>query len=87
MTGFPEFIYRNDELFVESVTLKQIAKEVGTPCYVYSRNALTRAYQEFDSAFSDRDHLICYAVKANSNIAILNLLARLGCGFDIVSGG
>jgi len=87
MTGFPEFIYRNDELFIESVPLKQIAEEVGTPCYVYSRNALTRAYQEFDSAFADRDHLICYAVKANSNIAILNLLARLGSGFDIVSGG
>ena len=87
MSGFPEFIYRNDELFIESVPLKHIAEEYGTPCYVYSRNALTQAYQAFDSAFSDRDHLICYAVKANSNIAILNLLARLGSGFDIVSGG
>ncbi|MDP3281996.1 MAG: diaminopimelate decarboxylase, partial [Nitrosomonas sp.] len=61
--------------------------EFGTPCYVYSRSALTQAYQEFDSAFANRDHLICYAVKANSNIAILNLLAQLGSGFDIVSGG
>lgn len=87
MSGFPEFIYRNDELFIESVSLQHIAKEYGTPCYVYSRNALTQAYQEFDSAFTDRDHLICYAVKANSNVAILNLLARLGSGFDIVSGG
>lgn len=87
MSGFPEFIYRNDELFIESVPLQHIAKEYGTPCYVYSRNALTQAYQEFDSAFTDRDHLICYAVKANSNVAILNLLARLGSGFDIVSGG
>ncbi|MBL8498941.1 diaminopimelate decarboxylase [Nitrosomonas sp. JL21] len=87
MSGFPEFIYRNDELFIESVPLKQIAEKFGTPCYVYSRNALTQAYQEFDSAFADRNHLICYAVKANSNIAILNLLARLGSGFDIVSGG
>lgn len=87
MSGFPEFIYRNNELYVESVSLKQIAAEFGTPCYVYSRSALTKAYQEFDAAFSGRDHLICYAVKANSNIAILNLFAQLGSGFDIVSGG
>jgi diaminopimelate decarboxylase len=87
MSGFPEFDYRNGELFVESVSLKQIAHEFGTPCYVYSRSALTQAYLAFDSAFAKRDHLICYAVKANSNIAILNLFARLGSGFDIVSGG
>ena len=87
MSGFPEFDYHNDELFVESVSLKQIAREFGTPCYVYSRAALTQAYQAFDAAFADRKHLICYAVKANSNIAILNLFARLGSGFDIVSGG
>ncbi|QOJ23675.1 MAG: diaminopimelate decarboxylase [Gammaproteobacteria bacterium] len=87
MSGFSEFDYRNNELFVESVPLQQIANEFGTPCYVYSRAALTQAYQAFDSAFADRDHLICYAVKANSNIAILNLFAQLGSGFDIVSGG
>ena len=87
MSGFPEFDYRNNELFVESVSLKQIAREFGTPCYVYSRAALTKAYQAFDAAFANREHLICYAVKANSNIAILNLFARLGSGFDIVSGG
>lgn len=87
MSGFPEFDYRNGELFVESVSLKQIAHQFGTPCYVYSRAALTQAYQAFDAAFANRDHLICYAVKANSNIAILNLFARLGSGFDIVSGG
>ncbi|MDO8895431.1 MAG: diaminopimelate decarboxylase [Nitrosomonas sp.] len=87
MSGFSEFIYHGNELYVESVPLKQIAEEFGTPCYVYSRSALTQAYQEFDSAFANRDHLICYAVKANSNIAILNLLAQLGSGFDIVSGG
>lgn len=87
MSGFPEFSYRNNALFVESVSLQQIADEFGTPCYVYSRAALTKAYQEFDAAFADRDHLICYAVKANSNIAILNLFAQLGSGFDIVSGG
>ncbi len=87
MSAFPEFIYHNDELFVESVPLKQIAEKFGTPCYVYSRSALTKAYQEFDTAFANRDHLICFAVKANSNIAILNLFAQLGSGFDIVSGG
>lgn len=87
MSGFPEVSYRNHELFVESVSLRQIADEFGTPCYVYSRAALTKAYQEFDAAFANRDHLICYAVKANSNIAILNLFAQLGSGFDIVSGG
>ena len=87
MSNFPEFIYHNDELFVESVPLKQIAEKFGTPCYVYSRSALTKAYQEFDTAFANRDHLICFAVKANSNIAILNLFAQLGSGFDIVSGG
>lgn len=87
MSGFPEFIYHNHELSVESVPLKQIAEEFGTPCYVYSRSALIKAYQEFDAAFVNRNHLICYAVKANSNIAILNLFAQLGSGFDIVSGG
>ena len=87
MSGFPEFNYRDNELFVESVPLRKIAETFGTPCYVYSRSALTKAYQEFETAFTGRDHLICYAVKANSNIAILNLFARLGSGFDIVSGG
>ena len=87
MSGFPQFVYRNRALCAESVPLQQIAEEFGTPCYVYSRAALTQAYQAFDTAFSNRDHLICYAVKANSNIAILNLFARLGSGFDIVSGG
>ena len=87
MSGFAEFNYHNNELFVESVPLKQIADEFGTPCYVYSRSALTKAYREFDTSFANRDHLICYAVKANSNIAILNLFAQLGSGFDIVSGG
>jgi len=72
---------------VESVSLDRIAVEFGTPCYVYSHATLTAAYREFDSAFAGRDHLICYAVKANSNLAILNLFARLGSGFDIVSGG
>ncbi len=72
---------------MESVSLERIAVEFGTPCYVYSHATLIAAYREFDSAFAGRDHLICYAVKANSNLAILNLFARLGSGFDIVSGG
>ncbi len=72
---------------MESVSLERIAVEFGTPCYVYSHATLIAAYREFDSAFAGRDHLICYAVKANSSLAILNLFARLGSGFDIVSGG
>jgi len=81
------FSRHDSELCVESVPLSRIAEEFGTPCYVYSHAALTAAYQGFDSAFAERDHLICYAVKANSSLAILNLFARLGAGFDIVSGG
>jgi len=87
VSGFPSFPYRNAKLCVESVALDRIAAEFGTPCYVYSRAALTAAYREFDSAFAGRDHLVCYAVKANSNLAVLDLFARLGSGFDIVSGG
>ena len=87
MNGFPSADYRNDILCLESVPLDQIARQYGTPCYVYSRAALVSAYKEFDGAFGAHDHLVCYAVKANSNLAILNLFARLGSGFDIVSGG
>ncbi len=87
MSSFPSFSYHSAKLHVESVSLERIAVEFGTPCYVYSHATLTAAYREFDSAFAGRDHLICYAVKANSNLAILNLFARLGSGFDIVSGG
>ncbi|SEL19952.1 diaminopimelate decarboxylase [Nitrosovibrio tenuis] len=86
MSGWP-FDYRSNRLWGESVPLDRIAEEIGTPCYVYSRAALAAAYEAFDAAFGGRDHLICYAVKANSNLAILNLFARLGSGFDIVSGG
>ena len=81
------FQHINGELHVESVPLSRIAGEFATPCYVYSRAALTEAYQSFDTAFAGREHLVCYAVKANSNLAILNLFARLGAGFDLVSGG
>lgn len=75
------------ELRAESVPLSQIADTFGTPCYVYSRAALEQAFHALDRAFGARAHLICYAVKANPNLGILNLFARLGAGFDIVSGG
>ncbi len=81
------FGYRNGELHAEDVPLSRIAAEFGTPCYVYSRAALTRAWREFDAAFAGRDHLLCYAVKANPNLGVLDVFARLGSGFDIVSGG
>ena len=81
------FEYRDRRLHAEAVPLESIAERYGTPCYVYSRAALTGAYRAFDGAFAGRDHLVCYAVKANSTLAVLNLLARLGSGFDIVSGG
>jgi len=81
------FSLRNGELFAEDVALSQIAAQFGTPCFVYSRSMLERAYRSYDQAFGSRPHLICYAMKANSNLAILDLFARLGSGFDIVSGG
>lgn len=81
------FNYRQHQLFAEDVAINEIALEFGTPCYVYSRATLERHWRAFDDAFGSHPHLICYAVKANSNLAILNLLARLGSGFDIVSVG
>ncbi len=81
------FAYRNGTLYAENVDLTQIAEQFGTPCYVYSRATLERHWHAFNTPLKDHDHLICYAVKANSNIAILNLFARLGSGFDIVSVG
>lgn len=81
------YAYLAGELHVENVALSRIAAEAGTPTYVYSRAALTEGYRSFDRAFEGRDHLVCYAVKANSNLAILDLFARMGSGFDIVSGG
>lgn len=81
------FEYRNGRLFCEEVALSRIADEVGTPTYVYSRDALERAYLDYAQALEGRDALVCFAVKANSNIGVLNLLARLGAGFDIVSLG
>jgi len=81
------FSYRSDTLYVEDVPLAEIARQYGTPCYVYSRAALTDAYRQLQDALGACDHLICYAVKANSSLAILNIFARMGAGFDIVSGG
>jgi diaminopimelate decarboxylase len=83
----PHFHYRDGRLFLEQVALDEIAGRFGTPCYVYSRTALTEAYQAFEQALSGTPHLVCYAVKANPNLAILNVFAKLGAGFDIVSGG
>ncbi|RVT42584.1 diaminopimelate decarboxylase [Rheinheimera sediminis] len=81
------FNYQNQNLFAEDVALADIAAEFGTPTYVYSRATIERHYKAFAEAAPSRDLLVCYAVKANSNIALLNLLARLGSGFDIVSEG
>jgi diaminopimelate decarboxylase len=81
------FDYLGDTLHVEGVSLSHVARQFGTPCYVYSRAAISSAFQAYDLAFGDRPHLICYAAKANSSLAVLNLLSRLGSGFDIVSGG
>jgi len=74
-------------LLCEGVPAAELAKQHGTPLYVYSQSAITESFEAWRSAFGDASHLICYAVKANSNIAILRLLASLGSGFDIVSGG
>ena len=80
-------VERDGELFVEQVALSEIAERFGTPCYVYSKALLVDAFEQYRRAFGAREHLILYAVKANSNLAILKLLADKGCGFDIVSGG
>jgi diaminopimelate decarboxylase len=81
------FSYQDGTLRAEKVPLAEIAKQFGTPAYVYSRAAIERGFREFSDACSGHDALICYSVKANSNLAVLNLLARLGSGFDIVSEG
>ena len=81
------FNYRNHQLYAEDVAVQNIADNYGSPCYIYSRATLERHWLAFDRAFGAHRHLICYAVKANSNIALLNVLARLGSGFDIVSLG
>ena len=81
------FNYKNDELYAEDVAVADLAKEFSTPCYIYSRATLERHWHAFDDAFGNQPHLVCYAVKANSNIGILSLFAKLGSGFDVVSLG
>ena len=81
------FTYRDNQLFAENVAIDAIVKQHGSPCYIYSRATLERHWNAFNDAFGSQAHLICYAVKANSNLGVLNVLARLGSGFDIVSIG
>ncbi|MDL2058729.1 diaminopimelate decarboxylase [Mesosutterella sp. AGMB02718] len=81
------FAYRGDALYCEDLPVSELASRYGTPLYVYGQKAIRTAYQEYDQAFGEHPHSIMYSVKANSNLAIVNLLARLGAGFDVVSGG
>ena len=81
------FRYRDGRLFCEGVSVGALAEKFGTPLYVYSRRTLTDHYTRLDWAMSPLDHRICFAMKANSNLAVLRILANLGAGFDIVSGG
>src|ERR1700679_3497197 len=81
------FEYLDGKLHCEQVDLDEIARAARTPCYVYSSRSILDAYQAYDNAFGDMPHMICYAVKANSTLGVLSLLARAGAGFDIVSGG
>lgn len=81
------FLYRNGSLYAEEVSVSDIVREYGTPLYIYSRSTLERHWRAFDDALKDHEHLVCYAVKANSNLGVLSVLARLGSGFDIVSVG
>lgn len=82
-----KFIYRSDSLYAEDVALRDIAARFGTPCYVYSRAAMETNWRRYENALAGRSHRLCYAVKANSNLAVLGVFANLGAGFDIVSGG
>ncbi|HHL42091.1 MAG TPA: diaminopimelate decarboxylase, partial [Hellea balneolensis] len=81
------FAYKNGVLCAEDVPLSRIAKDVGTPVYIYSAATLTRHYHAFSDAAAGFEHLVAYSVKANSNLAVLHLLAKLGSGADVVSGG
>src|SRR3990172_4057582 len=81
------FTYLNNTLYCENVALADIARREGTPCYVYSSRTILENFQAYEEGFAGIDHLVCYAAKANSSLAVLSLLARRGSGFDIVSGG
>jgi len=87
LPGAPHVAYRGRELFVEDCALNELAARFGTPLYVYSRTAMLEALAGYQRALAGRDHLICYAMKANSSLAVLQTFAQAGCGFDIVSGG
>ncbi len=87
LPGSPHVAYRGDTLYVEDCSLVDLARRFGTPLYVYSRSAMLAAANAYQRALAGRDHLICYAMKANSTLAVLQTFARAGCGFDIVSGG
>ena len=81
------FNYQGDSLFAEATPVADIVSKYGTPCFIYSRATLERHYSVYEKALEGCPHLICFAVKANSNLAVINVLARMGSGFDIVSGG
>ncbi|WP_025644999.1 MULTISPECIES: diaminopimelate decarboxylase [unclassified Psychrobacter] len=83
----PALSYRNNELYIEDVSVSGLAKQYDTPCYVYSKQAILDVYQAYSDSFASLEHQICYAVKANSNLAVLGILAQAGAGFDIVSRG
>ena len=87
LPGAPEVAYHGDTLYLEDLPLVELARRFGTPLYVYSTASMRRALSGYQRALAGRDHLVCYAVKANSNLAVLQWFARQGCGFDIVSGG
>src|SRR6266498_6063058 len=82
-----DFRYLGRKLFCEGVAVEALARKFGTPLYVYSQRTLTRHFQELERAMSPVDHLVCFAMKSNSNRSVLRTLARMGSGFDIVSGG
>ena len=81
------FRYKGNELYAEEVPVRELAEKYGTPLYIYSYKTLVRHFKAYDEAYRDFPHIVCYALKANSNAAILRLLAKSGCGADIVSGG
>jgi diaminopimelate decarboxylase len=87
LPGSPQIAYRSDRLFVEDCAVEELVRRYGSPLYVYSQSSMLAALGSYQRALSGRDHLICYAMKANSNLAVLQLFARAGCGFDIVSLG
>jgi diaminopimelate decarboxylase len=87
LPGSPHIAYRDRELFIDNCSLRELAARFGTPLYVYSRTAMLAALSSYQRALAGRDHLVCYAMKANSNLAVLQTFAEAGCGFDIVSGG